>query len=348
MPGKVLHSQSQQYLLNVVEYFEKDKENKGPLLPVQDAIERAAQAFKVGISTVNRVTRRVYEAHTSGTRVTTPRKRRPKLKQIRYTIDCFTVDAIRREIYDMYSERQHITIATLHESLIKKDVISFGSTTLYKVLCDIGFKYRTDDNRRSLCEKNYIVEQRISFLRKYRMNKATDQLAVIFLDETWIFGRGSQRRSWQDESVLSVKNKAGGAGKKVHPWTEAQLQQFLREHNVAFDVEMFKPELYSLANVLRLPPYHCQFNAIEEVWSQCKRYYDNHVGRDGFGDAQVTAIVAVPRQQLDNTTIAQCGDARPITDNLTTGLLRGIKRQMAATTKGLLRSVAMPGRLLII
>ncbi|GLV46126.1 hypothetical protein CBL_05187 [Carabus blaptoides fortunei] len=146
MPGKILNSQSQQYLLNVVEYFEREKENKGPLLPVQAAIERVAQAFKVGISTVNRVTRRVYEAHTSGTRVTTPRKRRPNLKQIRYTIDCFTVDAIRKK-YTICIPK-HITIATLHESLKKKDVISFGRTTLYKILCDLGFKYRAGDNRR--------------------------------------------------------------------------------------------------------------------------------------------------------------------------------------------------------
>lgn len=26
--------------------------------------------------------------------------------------------------------------------------------------------------------------------------------------------------------------------------------------------------------VLRLPPYHCQYNAIEMVWSESKRYYD--------------------------------------------------------------------------
>ncbi|GLV45974.1 hypothetical protein CBL_02924 [Carabus blaptoides fortunei] len=126
MAGKVLNSQSQQYLLNVMEYFDKEKENKGPLLPVQAAIERAAQAFKIGISTVNRVTRSVYEAHTSGTRL----------------MQC--------------AEKYAICIPK---------------------------------------------------------NKATDQLAVIFLDETWILDRGSQR-SWQDESILSVKNKPAGARKR--------------------------------------------------------------------------------------------------------------------------------------
>ena len=30
--------------------------------------------------------------------------------------------------------------------------------------------------------------------------------------------------------------------------------------------------------VLRLPPYHSQFNAIEMVWSDSKRYYDAKIG----------------------------------------------------------------------
>ncbi|GLV40913.1 hypothetical protein CBL_08487 [Carabus blaptoides fortunei] len=75
---------------------------------------------------------------------------------------------------------------------------------------------------------------------------------------------------------------------------------------VEFGEHMFKPELYSLAkgarmgsdninhaqghNVSRFPPYYCQDNAIEEIWSQCKRYYDNHIRRDGFGDTQVTSM----------------------------------------------------------
>lgn len=35
--------------------------------------------------------------------------------------------------------------------------------------------------------------------------------------------------------------------------------------------------------VLRLPPYHCIFNPIENVWGLAKRYYTDHVGRDGGG-----------------------------------------------------------------
>jgi len=39
--------------------------------------------------------------------------------------------------------------------------------------------------------------------------------------------------------------------------------------------------------VLRNAPYHCQFNAIEEIWGLCKQYYDRHMGSDGYGDEQV-------------------------------------------------------------
>ena len=33
--------------------------------------------------------------------------------------------------------------------------------------------------------------------------------------------------------------------------------------------------------VLRLPPYHCQYNPIELVWGIMKRHYDKHIGEYG-------------------------------------------------------------------
>jgi len=33
--------------------------------------------------------------------------------------------------------------------------------------------------------------------------------------------------------------------------------------------------------VLRLPPYHCQYNPIELVWGIMKRHHDKHIGKYG-------------------------------------------------------------------
>lgn len=228
-------------------------------------------------------------------------------------------------------------------------------------------------------KKSYIAEQRINFLRKYKSNKENEMLDVVFLDETWIFAKGSKRKSWQDDSSKSVKNKSTSEGKRYivlsagnkngfipnsslvfqsklktgdyhgemtadnfnkwlseqllpnlekpsliimdnasyHTtlieklpslsWKKDALKDFLRSKNISFDENSLKQELFFIAKsvrvekhyvadqiiqshghmVLRLPPYHCHFNAIEQVWSQCKRYYDNHIGRDGFSPENI-------------------------------------------------------------
>lgn len=51
-------------------------------------------------------------------------------------------------------------------------------------------------------------------------------------------------------------------------------------------------------DVLRTPPYQCEFNAIELVWAQCKQYYDKHIGRDGNSDENVLALWGESLQQV--------------------------------------------------
>ena len=40
-------------------------------------------------------------------------------------------------------------------------------------------------------------------------------------------------------------------------------------------------------DVLRLPHYHCQFNAIELIWANPKTYCNKHIGEEGYGDDKV-------------------------------------------------------------
>ncbi|XP_072384421.1 uncharacterized protein [Diabrotica undecimpunctata] len=81
--------------------------------------------------------------------------------------------------------------------------------------------------------------------------------------------------------------------KNMSSWKKQQIQEWLREKDIFYEEEYLKSELLDGANsyadiydkynietlvekygveVLRLPPYHCELNPIEMVWSQVKHY----------------------------------------------------------------------------
>ncbi|XP_050292797.1 uncharacterized protein LOC126733516 [Anthonomus grandis grandis] len=97
-------------------------------------------------------------------------------------------------------------------------------------------------------------------------------------------------------------------------WVDNQLipnleepSLILEKNEIPFDKQMFKAELLSLAKLhkkpkkykidqllqangheaLRLPPYHCQFNAIEMIWADTKHYYNIHISEVGHTDENV-------------------------------------------------------------
>lgn len=77
---------------------------------------------------------------------------------------------------------------------------------------NLGFKYAKDDPRRGLLELPHIALKRQSFLQNYMKEKQSGLRQFVFLDETWIFQNGTIGRSWQDNSVKSVKKiKVDGA-----------------------------------------------------------------------------------------------------------------------------------------
>lgn len=109
-------------------------------------------------------------------------------------------------------------------------------------------------------------------------------------------------------------------------WTKANIAEFLTANNIAFDPTSFKIELLRLAKsvlkekryqvdellmahghmVLRLPPYHCEFNAIEMIWAHAKAYYDKHIGRDGYGEDKVCAMWKEALEQCTKEVWGNC------------------------------------------
>uniref|UniRef100_A0A6P7G776 Uncharacterized protein LOC114338511 n=1 Tax=Diabrotica virgifera virgifera TaxID=50390 RepID=A0A6P7G776_DIAVI len=288
---------------------------------------------------------------------------------------------------------KHVTLTSLNNELKNKEIVSISNPSLSKILKELGFKYRKDDNRRSLMERTNIASQRACFLRKYRENRySASPREVIFLDETWIYAKGTKINTWQDSNVKSVRKPQGYDGKRfiiVHAgsskgfvegasllfssksltmdyhgemngniftqWITTQLIPNLEEpsliimdnapyhsmlvekqpshcsrrddiiiwlkaNKINFSEALTRPELLQLAKmnrkanvyiidellrehgheVLRLAPYHCDFNAIELIWANCKSYYNKSIGRDGYGDDKVLSMW---RESLENCNV---------------------------------------------
>lgn len=99
-----------------------------------------------------------------------------------------------------------MTIQSLNSELQLKQVVDISDSSLNRLLHNIGFEFKKDNNRRALREKPTIPSMRCQFLRKYMENlQSSYSRDIVFLDETWVFSKGSVGKSWQDDSVKCSK-----------------------------------------------------------------------------------------------------------------------------------------------
>ena len=88
-----------------------------------------------------------------------------------------------------------------------------GRETLRKVLLDLGFKYKKRDGTRFLMEHPRIVLLRMSFLMRFRKAYLEGKKVFTYLDETWVFRRGSDKtRGWQNKDIRSCPTRHASSG----------------------------------------------------------------------------------------------------------------------------------------
>ncbi|XP_063229548.1 uncharacterized protein LOC134534848 isoform X4 [Bacillus rossius redtenbacheri] len=359
--GKATSSQRQMDIINVAQNLYV-LIRKGDLKKC-DVTQTTAFLLNIAKSTVLKYYKKdIEEVSTPGKK----RKKRPQEGKSLDTVDDFTVNAIRNAIYRMYAEGLNVTVDTILKEIRERQIDYYGGrSSLHKLLKKMGFSWTTVDGRKALIENENIVLQRIDFLRKYKEEKERGA-NFIFVDETWIFQRGTVSKSWQDKSLQSAKRRTVGDGQKtadyhgemngetflmwfedmlVHleepsviimdnasyhstqvektpttNWTKAALIAWLEKNGIKHENNLLKVELLRIAKqnkpriryevdelarnygheILRLPPYHCHYNAIELVWAQCKHHYNSNVGRAKRFDND--AVAAIWKEALDAST----------------------------------------------
>ena len=113
----------------------------------------------------------------------------------------------------MYTVRKEVpTLGKLLAELRIDINFSGGRTTLWKIIRQIGFRFKKCGSKRKLLMERYdIVAWRHRYLDVLRQNR-TEGRPVVFLDETYIHASYSVKKCWQTEDEEGVlKSDSTGA-----------------------------------------------------------------------------------------------------------------------------------------
>ncbi|XP_076275819.1 uncharacterized protein LOC143206875 [Rhynchophorus ferrugineus] len=197
---KPLDIQSQKQIASLINYFERERENGGPLLPIKCVRERVADALHVSMGTVTKISQKVKNNIT----LDSPKKKRPHLKRVTNQ-DNLDIGSIRNTIFELYEKRKPVNLGSIFKELRNRQLFEGCRSSLHTLLRDIGFKWCKSNPQKGLMELPDIAFKRIQFLKTYHQIKKDSLFNFVYLDETCISQNGALGHPWQDSIKKTIK-----------------------------------------------------------------------------------------------------------------------------------------------
>ncbi|XP_050301777.1 uncharacterized protein LOC126739974 [Anthonomus grandis grandis] len=200
------NEQSQLLILNILAFFQLEKKQvrNGIALQIENVIQRAADATKLSTTIANIKKNGLKSDQDYAARISS------KQKTAKTKITTYLKHRIRDTIYSMYARKEYVILATIREKFREEiEYFEFSIDSLRRWINSIGFKWKKSNNRKYLMDLPNIVHKRINFLREYIKNRnvGPEGFTPVFIDETWIFSKGSFRSSWQDDTKHTDSRK---------------------------------------------------------------------------------------------------------------------------------------------
>ncbi|KAH8038358.1 hypothetical protein HPB51_001141 [Rhipicephalus microplus] len=207
--------------------------------------------------------------------------------------DSLTIHAIRLKVHSMYAKREIPTLDSVIRAVNEDDELpNFTKTTLWRLMKDIGFTFAKRKRNLALIERSDIIAWRRRYL--WAIKKFRGQGSVALEEAPTKSTRKADIQLWLT--------------KKGVPWSEDMVRAELLELSRKVNTPSIVSRIDTLAathghEVLRVPPYHCEFNPIELVWSQVKGYIAAR--NTGFTLAEVEkllpeALASVKQEKWQN------------------------------------------------
>uniref|UniRef100_A0A1B6IQG8 HTH psq-type domain-containing protein n=1 Tax=Homalodisca liturata TaxID=320908 RepID=A0A1B6IQG8_9HEMI len=142
--GVPLRTQARKLVCTAKEYFQQEKTNNGPLLPVAKVVQRTAAALGINKNTVVKMCsekKKNMDEGGSG-EVHIPNKKKLPCQKRVTNLDNFQKDAIRRHVYAYYRRKEYPTLKNLIQSLKTADLFNGCKSSLSLFLKQLSLKYK--------------------------------------------------------------------------------------------------------------------------------------------------------------------------------------------------------------
>jgi hypothetical protein len=192
--GRPLCSEERGFIVLLKEYFDRNKSQ----FKVQDSsAQMVADAFKIGLATVDRVMANYRKDPTSLYAPILP-KGRPE-----YAVDSSYQESVRSYVRSANLQGLHVSLEMIKDhlqTLSEGDSTNeFHIATLSRALDRWGFEFGKGTRTQHLKEKDYIIAARYRYLRKMRTNRDEQGEIIrseVYLDESYVNKNHSNDFVW--------------------------------------------------------------------------------------------------------------------------------------------------------
>ena len=152
--------------------------------------------------------------------VDTPVKKRKQGKRRFLRIDNFTLDLVRRVVYDLYDKNRIPSLPQIHMEMMNRTagtdyVFPYKVGTLRDIMLELGFKYKVLKNkRRILVETHKFKEWRLRYLDTIEEARKNNR-PIVYLDETWFNVNDVKEMGWSDNSISTTSRQPLGKGERI-------------------------------------------------------------------------------------------------------------------------------------
>ena len=117
--------------------------------------------------------------------------------------------------HEFYTCKEYPTVRMLLEAVNRKGIFAGEKTTLKQLLKEMGFKFKSHDNRKYVMEQPCVIARGHDYLRKIRRYRREGR-PIIYLDETWLNAHHSLAKCWIDsDGTGGLPVKSGKEGRVI-------------------------------------------------------------------------------------------------------------------------------------